>query len=285
MLPYWLDGIVNDDGLISVNPDKKVFLSDDCGNIFTELFKYAIKNSEKKIIFPQIISKNKELLVSLVKLPTKSEEDNFLDLRFTVKAYKNIFPTFLSTYIIKKFASREDEIRYDLFNLDIRNRASLLEFYLLNNPDSIKNRKGYYDGLIELQLYRLLQEMYSLALSGNEDCKWMLSFSTPSRIWFLITVQHTYLMWEHSFKGNNNVRKDYNNLVNLLNNLNEKNLKNKIDILKDCQLLNISLAFEYTITKLLLNHINPIATYYTEYLKSLKKQAHALSKGNVYHAI
>lgn len=273
---WWMSGTLSDNQFNLTAYDKRTIIPvEECGTIFSELLRYAINIDE---IFPNFIYKQKDdCLVTNIKLPLKDEISNFNDLRFTIKSYRYILNVFLSTGIIKDLKEYENSLYFDLLKIDFDKRADTLEYYLLNNPKKISKKRGYYDGLLELDFFRLIQEMYVLGLDGNKYCKWMVEFGTPLQIWFISTVQMISFICFRDLKIRD--YKYYEKTIKYVPNLD----KHCLEVLEKNKLIsefNMSSALNYTLSQLIINHSEGIGYHYTNYLTSIKKQAYAVAKGN-----
>ncbi|MEC4811896.1 MAG: hypothetical protein SAK29_01270 [Scytonema sp. PMC 1069.18] len=274
---WWLHPIVTVEGIEYKGVDRRVVVPrDTCGDILNELFDLAIDIENKR--FSLIVYRDKENLEVGFNLPEKDELGQFNDLRYTVKTYRHILAIFLSLGVLPALLNTEREVQHELMDIDINNRADTLEFFLLNNVRKVPNQRKYFHGRIELDLLKLVQEMYLLAMNGNSRTRWMLSFNTPLQIWFITIVQMVYTMYFTKFDGSK--RKYYEHISSL-----EKNLySNCLETIKTCNmnLMYMNQAINYTVAQLILDRVPPIGTFYTNYLKSVKKQAYAIQANKIH---
>lgn len=278
---WWMSTTIEDNRVNYHGVNSRVIAPfTECGSIFTELFELAI--DLKSMSYTQLIFKDKDMLSTDIELPQKDELSNFNDLRYTIKSYRYILSVFLTTGVISKLESVEDYIRFDLIRNDINNRADNLEYFLLNNSNIRKNASSYYDGRLELDLYKLIQEMYLLACSGNRRCSWMLNFNTPLQIWFIITIQNICRLWHTESPTSD--RAYYQQTIKYIKNIDTNCLKT-LEISQTISTFCLSHALKYSISQLIKDGTSPVATYYTKYLESIKKQARAIDKSGKYRRV
>lgn len=284
-MSWWINTKISDNDIEVTGIDSRIVVPyEECGNIFQELFRYAIDINNTNL-FSCVIWKEKDILVSKIRLSAKSEIETFQDLRFTIKSYKYIMSVFLSLGVIPEPKTIEDRINFELINQDIKNRANTLEYYLLNNPYSIINARSYYDGRIELNYHRLITEIYRLAINGNKYCQWMINFNTPLQIWFISTIQQTYLLWSNSLKNKISNRQYYKYWIDYLNEFSINILKNDLKELENQNSFDISEALNFTVKQLIIDNTPKITTLYTSCLETIKKQAYLIDKNKKYRGL
>lgn len=276
---WYLNTLISDNGIQVNGIDRRVvFPYKECGGIIGELFEYAIDMHNKS--FSTVAYKEKNILKTDIYLPRKDEESNYLDLRYAVKSFKYISSIFFSLGIIPEPKTIEENLFFELTNLDISHRADTLEYYLLNNVDKHPTKKrGYYNGRLELGFFRLIQEMYSLALNNNDKCRWMLAFRTPIQIWFIYQIQAIYLLLSNPELPCD--RPYYKQTIESEKKIYQDCLKT-IEESKNHTSFFMSMALQYTIAQLVLHRTPLIETLYSDYLASVKQQAYAMVKTDKY---
>lgn len=290
MMPLWISDYIVNNGVIVPIANKERLLrmniNEECGDVINKLFDLGItKNSSEKIGFPCFLFNVKGMLKSGVYVPPnrkglselekdlKQAEDNV----YTLNAYKNILSVLLSLDFIPALSTDKLNI-FDLLNKDIFNRSITLKYFIGSTTPSGLKHSNYCDGLIELELYRLLQQMWFLGEKNHPQCEWMTCFETPLQIWFIICIQRIYLMWKNAISLEPiNERGLYNSRINKLKD-STTIIKQEFDKLCEYKELCMISAFNFTVRQLLIDSIPPIATYYYNYLKALKKQAYTVSK-------
>lgn len=275
-IPWWMSVQIDDNKLLINSVDNRVVFSyDDCGDIPKELLPFAF-DVDKKIVFPRIVSNNNSFLSTQIQVIKKDTENQFYDLRKSVKTYRYLPNLLLSLGFITRPQNIDDDLKFELFQTHFIDNTGTLEYYLLNNTQIIIKKRNYFDGLIELSFYRLLQEMYRYALLGNQNCNWMLAFDTPMQIWFIAQSQIALLKWYKSAKSSRDALKNINtalarDCVIIHNQLQSLYMKKS----------NLALieALGFTIAQMIINPSPTIQSTYTAYLNTVKKQSNALRKG------
>lgn len=284
MIPDWIDPILDSQGnCVSFGVDSRALILDNTGDILSTLFDYALDINEGDIIFPQVIFVKDKCLHSNFKLPRKNKVSHMLDMVHSVNAYKNIAAIFLTLNITRNvYSNKVIKEKFDRAQNYFWDSGSVLEFYLLNNPDSIKNQRSYHTGKSELTLLRVVQEIYELAANGEKTSQWMLSFSSPFQIWIVLLLQDAYIKWFRCLSDNTSKR----DIVIHANTLKEKSIReyenNVINYEKDFIPgfnLNIKEAFDYTLQKIIVQYGMQRTPSFNDYLEILYKQALALRKG------
>ena len=236
--------------------------------------KYALNECQP---FNFIENKN-GILQTNFKLPYKTEDENFLDVKLSVESYKYIFDKFFTLGIIPEFINFRQKECFLLAQNDSIFISNILEYYLLNNTEiKVTNNKKFHVGRIELLSYRLIQEFYFLGkFEKQPDCLWLTCFNSPIEVWFIYSIQGCYLKW---FKGMKQTDVDYLKEVRYeKNNMNE-DLKSTIIQVNQLKNLALSTALKYTTAKLIEKHVPKISYLYTEYLKICSIQANRITKG------
>lgn len=277
---WWMHCSIADSGLVLNGVDHRVIIKER-SEFTTTFFNIALISNEKgQWLQNRFIENKKGLLTPKLTLPIKTEEENFNDIRNAIISYKQLFKIFISIGIVDEPLTDESNYNIDLILFDYENRANVLEFFLLNNTNIPKpNQRTYYDGRLELDLIKLIQEMFFAAKYQNfKECQWMLSFNSPYEIWFILQCQISFIMhcYTYQYKPTNKQILDY--AKHHVDNVHE-NLKYTYDSLQNQELLSITEAIKYTVAKLHIEHkASAIVHLYTNYLESIRLQAYKIRK-------
>lgn len=282
-VPFWMDTTVLDDGIIAkLNENRVCIEPKECGNIFSELLKYAFDEQNKK--FTEIFHKDEySNLITNIQTIKKDSFSNINDQTYVVKSYRYILPVFLSLDLLPLIMKKNFYLWYQIKeNFD--SRADLLEYDILNDPTNIREQPEkqhkYYDGRIELDLHKLIKQMYLLALKkDNKRTRWMLTFSSPIQIWFILITQYIYLSFWQAPKISN---EQYYKQTIKNENFSDKNCLTLLEHFKSIENFDMCMAFDYTIAQLINDRTQLIPTLYSNYLTSLRKQAYQVARTKNY---
>lgn len=243
-----------------------------------QLINYIITISNNKWVFPRILKNDNGVLYPDISLSEKSKEENFQDIKHSVQSFRNIIGCFLSSGALPKSKNNSYE---QLIN-DFDERADILEFFLLNNPNIKKpNQKSYYSGRLELDILRIIQELFLISKSTNQfEYQWLSKFNSPYEIWFITIAQLSYMTALSSFTeitAQSLVKQSRKAVKNAYEQLE----KDFYSFYKQ-ERLNILEAVIYTIgTTYIYKEHTQIRQLYLRYLESIRKQSNLIEKGKV----
>jgi hypothetical protein len=245
---------------------------------FEKLLEYGIFRDDDGWKTKRIVTNENGVLNLELTLRRKTEDENFKDIKHAITSYRNILRIFIIAEVIPQPQTPEQNQALTGMINDSENRADVLEFFLMNNTNIPKpNQKQYYNGRLELDCLRLIQELYFLALTtDNKDFKWLLTFNSPYELWYILQCQIIFLT--PLFYSDI----DFLKLAKYQVEESRDILKSAFSNLREKKLLSITEAIKYTIAKIYIEKTSPqISHLYTNYLESIRAQAYKARKGKL----
>lgn len=274
---WYMNYHIDDKKIIPKTINSLVVVKNRESNIFmAQLINYVITIINNQWAFPRILKNNNGVLYPEISLPQKSKEENFQDIKHSVHKFRDIIKCFLTSGALPKTKNNSYE---HLIN-DFDERADILEFFLLNNPNIKKpNQKSYYSGRLELDILRIIQELFLISKnSTNPHYKWLSCFNSPYEIWFIYIAQISYLTACSCFDKTkpDALAKQSRKAIDKVN----EQFKEKFYILDRQKHLTIFDGLEYTISRIYLSKEHPQINHsYMNYLESIRKQSNLIRRG------